>query len=161
MAVARIIVYGRKGPTGFAYPRGGCTAANILYQDTTENSEENIRIVSTLAKQKHRTGSARQNAEMPESVEITDKTSEYFIRQRTKVTLEKRIHKKFQLSQIGYVNGTNGNKINREAFLLFLIDSYYELSSFTLANLSVATIKKKNGRANDVRTSVMATSTWN
>ena len=39
MAVARIIVYGRKGPTGFAYPRGGCAAANILYQGTIENSK--------------------------------------------------------------------------------------------------------------------------
>lgn len=114
-------------------------------------TRENIRIVSALAKQKRRTGSARQNAEMPESAEITDKTSEYFIRQRTKVTLEKRIRKKFRLSRIGYVNGTNkDSKIDaidwdaKRAFLLFLIDSYCELSSFTLANLSIVTIKKKN-----------------
>lgn len=89
---------------------------------------ENIRIVLVHAKQKRRTGSARQNAEMPERAEITDKTSEYFIRQRTKVTLEKRIHEEFRLSQIGYVNGTNGDSKNRcdrfllsgrQAFLLF------------------------------------------
>lgn len=39
MVVARIVVYDRKGATGFAYPRGGCIAADILYQGMTENSE--------------------------------------------------------------------------------------------------------------------------
>lgn len=39
MAVARIVVYGREGATGFAYPRGGCIAADMLHQGTTENSE--------------------------------------------------------------------------------------------------------------------------
>lgn len=39
MAVTRIVVYGRKGATGFAYPWGGCIAADILFQRTTEYSE--------------------------------------------------------------------------------------------------------------------------
>lgn len=78
---------------------------------------------------------------MPEGAEITDKTSEYFIRWADESDVEKRIHKKFRLSQIGYVNGTNEDSkidaIDRDAkpVLLFLIDSYYELSFFTLANL--------------------------
>jgi len=38
VAVARIIVYGCKRATGFAYLRGECIA-NTLYQGTTENSE--------------------------------------------------------------------------------------------------------------------------
>lgn len=39
MAVTRIVVYDRKGATGFAYPRDGCTATDILYRSTTENKE--------------------------------------------------------------------------------------------------------------------------
>lgn len=98
MAVARIVVYSRKEATGFAYPRGDCIAEIYYIRARRKIARENIRIVLALAKQKRRTGSARQNDEMPESAEITDKTSEYFIRQRTKVTLEERIYKKFQLT---------------------------------------------------------------
>lgn len=124
-----------------------------LYQGATENSEgehknsfgaREAKTSDWVSEAKRRNARAR--------AEITDKTSEYFIRQRTKVTLEKRIHEEFRLSQIGYVNGTNGGIVKIDAidrgrrafFAFFLIDSYDELSSFTLANLSVATIKKKN-----------------
>lgn len=110
----------------------GVTVVNMLdFEARWKIARENIRIVSELAEQKRRTGSARQDAEMPESAEITDKTSEYFICQRTNVTSEKRLRRSSESPKLDML--TIGTKIsmqsqNAKHYFFYYHELYHLLS---------------------------------